>query len=472
MYSPLASAGGADYKPGGCIKKGPPGETCRTLKFRPIAAGDIASPPDTERTKLSMTAFQDTTPQPKNQHVTIEGALHPPRENRKHPLDAWLAALAAAGYEQKRTGANSYAGPCPLCEAGTDRFHLQGDPPVVGCRACDDGPKWYGQLCRLLFPREARQSRPERRSPASTPRDTRTADRQRDAPPDDRGVAYALRIWSAAASTPRDMTAPRAYLETRRCWPTFDDAPVLPACVRWLASPSDELVKLPADSVGCLVWAFSDRRDELRAVQLEALGADGGRLDAWPTLDKPAKRKTHGRLADAWLKLPRPGAHTLVLVEGPLDALAAHWLHPAAAVWCCGGGLRLAKTDLPADVEEIIIEADADATASADAIGCELLKAGLRVEIGERGNGDVADALAAHIAEVYEERAAIMEYDGELSRGEAEAEAIRLAWKTPPHAPDGSTRSGAVTGRASFSRSDRSPPSQASTNTPTVASLP
>ena len=206
-------------------------------------------------------------------------------------------------------------------------------------------------------------------------------------------MAYARRIWEmaafeAGAGPARDMTAPRAYLSARRCWPTYEDAPILPKCVRWLAGPSDGLARLPAGAVGALVWAF-EHGDELRAVQLEALGEDGGRLDAWPTLDRPAKRKTHGRTAAAWLKLPRPGAHTLVLVEGPVDALAAHWLHPSATVWCCG----------------------------------------IRVEIGERGRGDVADALATHISEVYEERTAIMEYDGELPREKAEAEAIRIAWK-------------------------------------------
>ena len=244
-------------------------------------------------------------------------------------------------------------------------------------------------------------------------------------------MAYARRIWEmaafeAGAGPARDMTAPRAYLSARRCWPTYEDAPILPKCVRWLAGPSDGLARLPAGAVGALVWAF-EHGDELRAVQLEALGEDGGRLDAWPTLDRPAKRKTHGRTAAAWLKLPRPGAHTLVLVEGPVDALAAHWLHPSATVWCCGGGLRLAKADLPAGLLEL--KADADKTPKADAIGLELKKAGIRVEIGERGRGDVADALATHISEVYEERTAIMEYDGELPREKAEAEAIRIAWK-------------------------------------------
>ena len=225
------------------------------------------------------------------------------------------------------------------------------------------------------------------------------------------------------------MTAPRAYFSVRRCWPAYEGAPPLPACVRWLASPSDELVKLPAGAVGCLVWAFEHGDDEIRAVQLEALGADGSRLDAWPNA-AGAKRKGHGPISGAWLKLPRPGADTLVLVEGPTDALAAHWLHPAATVWCCGGGLRLQPADLDG-VEEVFIEADADTVGKrkADKIGWILKKGGIRVKIGERRRGDVADVLKERIEDVYEERAAIMEYDGELPREKAEAEAIRIAWK-------------------------------------------
>ena len=35
-----------------------------------------------------------------------------------------------------------------------------------------------------------------------------------------------------------------------------------------------------------------------------------------------------------------------MLVEGPVDALAARWLHPGAVVWCCGGALRLDPGEL------------------------------------------------------------------------------------------------------------------------------
>ena len=97
-----------------------------------------------------------------------------PRQNsttlpEKQPLSDWLAALKAVGCEPKKTGVDSWNGPCPLC-AGEDRFHLKDDPPLVGCRGCIDGQgegnKRYGELCRLLFPDSTRPT-PRRRTPTT-----------------------------------------------------------------------------------------------------------------------------------------------------------------------------------------------------------------------------------------------------------------------------------------------------------------
>ena len=87
----------------------------------------------------------------------------------------------------------------------------------------------------------------------------------------------------------------------------------------------------------------------------------------------------------AYLQLPAPEATALVLVEGPVDALAARWLHPGDVVWCCGGALRLDPGELPAGV---------DAVRRADEIGRGLQAAGVAVRIGERERGDVAEAEA------------------------------------------------------------------------------
>ena len=129
-------------------------------------------------------------------------------------------------------------------------------------------------------------------------------------------------------------------------------------------------------------------------MQLEALAPDGQRLTAWPSSSstREAKRLTHGRLRGAYLQLPAPKATALVLVEGPVDALAARWLHPGAVVFCCGGALRLDPGELPAGVQAVLIEADA--VRRADEIGRGLQAAGVAVCIGERGRGDVAEALA------------------------------------------------------------------------------
>ena len=51
------------------------------------------------------------------------------------------------------------------------------------------------------------------------------------------------------------------------------------------------------------------------------------------------------------------------------------------------------------------------------------------MRIGERGRGDVAEALAVRISAHYDERAAVLEYDGERPRHEAEAEALAAAWR-------------------------------------------
>ena len=92
-----------------------------------------------------------------------------------------------------------------------------------------------------------------------------------------------------------------------------------------------------------------------------------------------------------------------------------------------GGALRLDPGELPAGVDAVLIEADADE------IGRGLQAAGGAVRIGERGRGDVAEALALRISEHYHERAAVLEYDGERPRAEAEAEAeaeaLAAAWR-------------------------------------------
>ena len=254
-------------------------------------------------------------------------------------------------------------------------------------------------------------------------------ERQRD-DADGRALAYARSIWSATVRA-GEVDAVRRYLARRWCWPPEI---ALPDCVRWLSVPAARIAsrRLPGGAAGALVFRFDVDAQALAAVQLEALASDGQRLTAWPSSSstREAKRLTHGRLRGAYLQLPAPeAAALLVLVEGPVDALAARWLHPGAVVWCCGGALRLDPGELPAGVNAVLIEADADAVRRADEIGRGLQAAGVAVRIGERGRGDVAEALAVRISEHYDERAAVLEYDGERPRQEAEAEAQAAAWR-------------------------------------------
>ena len=253
---------------------------------------------------------------------------------------------------------------------------------------------------------------------------------------DAKALAYAKMIWSATVQA-GEVDAVRRYLARHWCWPPEI---ALPDCVRWLSVPAARIAsrRLPAKACGALVWSFyvagraanAPPMSLLSGVQLEAMVPDGHRLTAWPSSSstREAKRLTHGRLRGAYLQLPAPeAAALLVLVEGPVDALAARWLHPGAVVWCCGGALRLDPGELPAGVNAVLIEADADATPLADEIGRGLQAAGGAVQIGERQQGDVAEALALRISEHYHEKAAVLEYDGERPRHEAEAKAE--AWR-------------------------------------------
>ena len=203
-------------------------------------------------------------------------------------------------------------------------------------------------------------------------------ERQRD-DADGRALAYARSIWSATVQA-GDVDAVRRYLARRWCWPPEI---ALPDCVHWLSVPAARIAsrRLPAGAAGALVFRFDVDARTLAAVQLEALASDGQRLTAWPSSSstREAKRLTHGRLRGAYLQLPAPeAAALLVLVEGPVDALAARWLHPGAVVWCCGGALRLDPGELPAGVDAVLIEADADAVRRADEIGRGLRLPALR----------------------------------------------------------------------------------------------
>lgn len=338
----------------------------------------------------------------------------------------WRAALQAAGIELKRTGAAAWNGPCLLC-GGEDRFHLtdRGEAsPVVGCRRCIDGQggpergRQYGKLLHQLWPDDedpappglspgdapGSRQRPESPTPPPVTGDPPPQTDPRDA--DRRRIERARRLWAAAAPLEPVAADPGwAYLVViRRCWPPAILGLEAPACVRWLAvdvTPE----KLPANAAGALVWAFTDASGAVNAVQLEALAGDGTRLEEWPGIDGNPKRKTLGRFAGAWLRIPArrrdPGRRELVLVEGPGDALAAQWLWPEAAVWAAGGPVDRLDPDEVRSCSRLILAADADpAGRKAASAALERLEAaGVDVAIWHADDRDPEDRWREILAE-------------------------------------------------------------------------
>ncbi len=225
-----------------------------------------------------------------------------------------------------------------------------------------------------------------------------------------------------------EIPVPRAYLAGRCCWPGIDvpNSPPLPAAVRWVFCKAARQVEqpLPIGAVGALVYRFDTATGELAGVQLEALDANARRLLFFGT----AKRLTAkgSRLAGSFLRLPPRTAHDtrlLVLVEGPLDALAATWRWSGAEVWCCCGTLR--KPDAKLDGYTVRIEADGDGpgrTAAAK-VRDALEFNGVSVVVNWRTKGDLAEEWADMVCYPRLERAALMETDGGLTREMAEVEA-------------------------------------------------
>ena len=246
-------------------------------------------------------------------------------------------------------------------------------------------------------------------------------------------------MW--AEGVPADHGPGRAYLAGRWVWPgaDVDGAPPLPAAaVRWLPRKAAAPIRdprtgkglwLPETAAGALLVAFTDAAGEVVAVQLEALTAAGERTP-WTTPDgQPQQRyrRTRGRATGAYLRLSRSEgeARQLVIVEGPTDALAAFWLWMSSTVWGCAGtaGYRHLRPEDVAGFDPVVLAADGD-LAGQEATwpaAKQLLEAGIRVKKWEGWDGaDLVDSLSERL----EERAAIVEYDGQLPRAEAEA----IAW--------------------------------------------
>ena len=314
-----------------------------------------------------------------------------------------------------------WVGPCPLC-GGDDRFHVRDSwgRAAVGCRGCIDGQpeseraERFGEVLRAAFPGRAGAMA---RSPAKVPRTPPAPVNGHEAA---RG-AIAGRLWAAAV--PADDTPARAYLAGRSVWPPDGIGPGLPAPVRWLPrgavgrDVAADWYDVPEHTAGAIVYAFRQPGGAtIRAVGLDALDG-GGR--------QPGKRwrRTVGQKKGAAFAVGAVGGDPLVIVEGEADALASMWLHPGAEVWAAGGGGAPALAPAILDNgRRVVIEADPDGPGRDAALKLDAALGGL-AEISWNRGGDPADVWTDTLIE----RAAILEFDGELSLNESEQRAWALA---------------------------------------------
>ena len=229
--------------------------------------------------------------------------------------------------------------------------------------------------------------------------------------------AFAGRLWAAAV--PADDTPARAYLAGRWVWPPNGVGPSLPASVRWLPrGAAVSLYNVPEDTAGFLVFAFRQPGDDLAAVELEALLTNGTRPD-------PRWRKTYGPRTGAAFEAAAGGGAT-VLCEGAVTALAARWLHPGCRVLATGGtsGLEAAARQIKG---RFVLEVDGDAGGQARVARIQAARPLGEVQAAFSPPGqDAVDEWAEAVIE----RAAILEYDGGLSRHDADRRAWELAAPT------------------------------------------
>ena len=333
-------------------------------------------------------------------------------------LDNWLTALAGVGCEPRRTGARDWNGPCPLC-GGDDRFHLREreDRVLAGCRQCLDGaadarPR-FGQLLRTLWPPPGGEPARPPRAPIKAPEPPKSGS-PRGTDRDSKAVEGARRLWAAAGPLTPGIGPAWTYLAVRRrVWPPavvaggLGAAGTMPeSAVRELtaAAAAEAGLKLPPEAAGAVVYAYTDVAGDVGGVQVEAVSAAAEALTAWPGHEAPIKRPLRGRLAGRFLRLPARGSRdgsTVVVTEGPLDALAAAWMWRDADV--LGGSSTSALRALtPADVagyERVILAGDRDqAGLAATLAAADRLDGGPEVWKGDDGQ-DVADHLGAALAQ-------------------------------------------------------------------------
>ena len=226
-----------------------------------------------------------------------------------------------------------------------------------------------------------------------------------------------MKSWEASEHA--TWTPAHDYLAGRMVWPPKGEGcPSLPPGVRWLDRAAgkalDKLREFPKDAAGVLVFAYRLPGGDLAAVELEALLTDGTRPD-------PRWRRTYGPRTGAAFEAAAGGRAT-VLCEGAVTALAARRLHQGCRVLACGGtsGLEAVAQHVQG---RLVLEVDGDKAGRTAALELakRLRQAGRDVTLKINPQGmDPADVWESIVGE----RSAIMEFDGGMTRTEAE----RAAW--------------------------------------------
>ena len=305
-------------------------------------------------------------------------------------FDEWIGALPDLKVEGRRKA----KGPCPVC-GGEDRFHveLKNGRACVGCRTCIDGlpaperGKAFGAILKAAFPdrhpdKTARAARPIKKPARAKAKPKRN----------DTGAA-AFKAAEAADGTPA-----RRYLAARAVWPPDGTGEALPPTIRWCDRDAWPAAadRLPDGAAGAILFLLTDPNGKGRAVQAHALHDDSRRVE-------PRWFRTLGSSTGlAFTPTPGIAADDVVLVEGPVDALAMLWRYPTAHVIA-----SLGAQTLPAMLPHVrrvgpgavVIEGDGNAPGrkGGEAARRKLVEAGYKVDHSPRadGDGDPADSWAA-----------------------------------------------------------------------------
>ena len=244
------------------------------------------------------------------------------------------------------------------------------------------------------------------------------------------------------AAVPADDTPARKYLAQRWTWPLVGIGPDLPTTVRYVdAGDMPEGRRddgapyrlLPAAAAGCVVFVLTDPAGRLPpAAHLEAVTADGRRLD-WCGHER--WRRTYGSKTGLVFEARNvPGGH-LWLVEGECDALALTLCGYGGVIRSVPtGGYQLAALTDP-ERRNVVLVPDCDV--KGDEAGLRFYRQALEANMTRRVRlwppaeerlgavdthrirGDPADWLEGW----FTERAGIREYDGSMSRADADATA-------------------------------------------------